>query len=350
MRSYCALYIDAGYLLAGAATRLTGTSLRGGVTVDHAMLVDRLVTQVREISGLELLRVHWYDSGARPGGVPDEEQDAIGMLPRVKIRLGRRSYSGEQKGVDLRIGLDLVNHARNRAVDVAYLVSGDDDLTEAVEEAQGLGVQVIVLAVPNAMGRPHGVARHLQREADGLELVSADTIDEVCTARTRVDTVRPAESPGASQFGEHVPTPAELAARRMAPTPPVPGKSWSTGAPAVVPRPPVLLELPSSVAPVEHPVYSSRTGQSSYLAPAFDDDHVDDVIEEVCHGVVRTWDRNASTADRAGLWDGRPSIPADLDRALLMDLSDRLKIYDIEEGMRFRLRSHFWNAVEASQP
>lgn len=344
MRSYCALYIDAGYLLAGAATRLTGTSLRGGVTVDHAALVDRLVTQVREISGLELLRVHWYDSGARPGGVPDDEQDAIGMLPRVKIRLGRRSYSGEQKGVDLRIGLDLVNHARNRAVDVAYLVSGDDDLTEAVEEAQGLGVQVIVLAVPNAMGRPHGVARHLQREADGLELVSADTIDEVCTARTRVETARPAESPGASQFGEHVPTPAELAARRMAPNPPVSGKPWSSGAPAVVPRPPVPLE------PVGHPAYSSRTGQTSYVAPEFDEDHVDEVIDEVCHRVVRTWERNASVVDRAALRDGRPSIPADLDRALLMDLSDRLKMYDIEEGMRFRLRSHFWDAVESSQP
>lgn len=350
MRSYCALYIDAGYLLAGSATRLTGTSLRGGVTVDHATLVDRLVTQVREISGLELLRVHWYDSGAKPGGVPDDEQDAIGMLPRVKIRLGRRSYSGEQKGVDLRIGLDLVNHARNRAVDVAFLVSGDDDLTEAVEEAQGLGVQVIVLAVPNAMGRPHGVARHLQREADGLELVSGDTIDEVCTARSTVEAVRSMESPGASQFGEHVPTPAELAARRMAPTPSVPGKSWSTGTPAVVPRPPTPLELPTPVHPVEQPAYSSRTGHSSYVAPAFDQDHVDEVIDEVCRGVVRTWERNASLADRTALRDGRPSIPADLDRALLMDLSDRLKTYDVEESMRFRLRSNFWNAVEASQP
>ena len=350
MRSYCALYIDAGYLLAGAATRLTGTSLRGGVTVDHATLVDRLVTQVREISGLELLRVHWYDSGAKPGGVPDDEQDAIGMLPRVKIRLGRRSYSGEQKGVDLRIGLDLVNHARNRAIDVAFLVSGDDDLTEAVEEAQGLGVQVIVLAVPNAMGRAHGVARHLQREADGLELVEANTIDDACTARTRVESVRSTESPGASQFGEHVPTPAELASRRMAPTPPVAGKTWSTGTPTVVPRPPIPLEPPTPAVPVEHPVYSSRTGQTSYLAPEFDQGHIDDVVGEVCQGVVRTWERNASVADRAALRDGRPSIPADLDRALLMDLSDRLKMYDIEEGLRFKLRSDFWTAVESSLP
>ena len=67
------------------------------------------------------------------------------MLPRVKLRLGRLSYTGEQKGVDLRIGLDLVMHARNQAVDVMYLVSGDDDLTEAVEEVQGHGIPVILL-------------------------------------------------------------------------------------------------------------------------------------------------------------------------------------------------------------
>ena len=40
MRSTCSLYIDAGYLLASAATRVTGTSLRGGIHVDYAKLVS----------------------------------------------------------------------------------------------------------------------------------------------------------------------------------------------------------------------------------------------------------------------------------------------------------------------
>ena len=39
-------------------------------------------------------------------------------------------------------------HARNQAVDVIYLVTGDDDLAEAVEEVQGHGIPVILLAVP----------------------------------------------------------------------------------------------------------------------------------------------------------------------------------------------------------
>ena len=89
------------------------------VLYDH--LVDALIEQAEETSQLPLLRVNWYDSGSR-GGLPDPFQEQIGMLPRVKLRLGRLSYSGEQKGVDLRIGLDLVMHARNQAVDMMFLV------------------------------------------------------------------------------------------------------------------------------------------------------------------------------------------------------------------------------------
>lgn len=177
MRSYCAIYVDAGYLLASSATRVSGTSLRRGVAVDHAALIGGLIEQVEADSGLPLLRVNWYDSGGRPGGMPDVHQDNIGLLPRVKLRLGRLSQSGEQKGVDLRMGLDLATYARNRVVDVIYLVSGDDDLTEAVEEAQFHGLQVVILAVPDQRGRPHAVAKNLQREADGVILIDAAVVD-----------------------------------------------------------------------------------------------------------------------------------------------------------------------------
>ena len=51
-------------------------------------------------------RIYCYD-GAR-GGVPTDEQRKIGLLPRTKIRIGRLSYAGEQKCVDLRLGLQLV--------------------------------------------------------------------------------------------------------------------------------------------------------------------------------------------------------------------------------------------------
>jgi hypothetical protein len=48
MRSTCSLYIDAGYLLAAAATRVTGTSLRAGIHVDYDALVTALVAKAEE--------------------------------------------------------------------------------------------------------------------------------------------------------------------------------------------------------------------------------------------------------------------------------------------------------------
>ncbi|WP_168583097.1 NYN domain-containing protein [Gephyromycinifex aptenodytis] len=177
MRSCCTIYVDVGYLLAAAATRVTGSSLRRGVQTDYAALIRALEAQAEADSGLPLLRVIWYDAGGRPGGMPDLSQDEIGLLPRVKLRLGRLSYTGEQKGVDVRIGLDLAIQARQRVADVVYLVSGDDDLTEAVEEAQAHGVQVILLAVPRHDGKPLAVSKHLLREVDRTLIIDPAAID-----------------------------------------------------------------------------------------------------------------------------------------------------------------------------
>ena len=58
MRSHCAVYVDVGYLLASAATRVSGTSLRSGVEVDHAQLIEAIMTQAVESSGLPVLRVN----------------------------------------------------------------------------------------------------------------------------------------------------------------------------------------------------------------------------------------------------------------------------------------------------
>lgn len=188
MRSCCAVYVDVGYLLAAAATRVTGSSLRRGVQTDYAALIEALAAQAEADSGLPLLRINWYDAGGRPGGRPDLSQDEIGLLPNVKLRLGRLSYTGEQKGVDVRIGLDLAIQARQRIADVVYLVSGDDDLTEAVEEAQGHGVQIVLLAVPRNDGKPLAAAKHLLREVDRMLVIDADAIDAA---------VRPAAIPEA---------------------------------------------------------------------------------------------------------------------------------------------------------
>lgn len=340
MRSYCAIYVDAGYLLASAATRVTGTSFRGGVTVDHAALVDGLVDQVEAASGLPLLRVNWYDSGAKPGGVPDAVQDSVGMLPRVKLRLGRLSPGGEQKGVDLRIGLDLATHGRNRVVDLVYLVSGDDDLTEAVEEAQGHGVQVILLAAPNQVGAAHNVSRHLQREADGLMVIDPAVIDA---------TVRPAS--------EGAPQAAARAGVRLSPPP-------ATVPPAAT-LPPGGTSAPAPASPTPADIAARQSQQLRRIAPTANKTgppdsptrptaeppvpglraNTDEVVDQVARGVIDAWAATAEAPDRDQLLSQRPYIPRDLDRALLVDLSTSLGVYDVDEVVRHQVRDRFWELM-----
>lgn len=317
VRSNCALYVDAGYLFAAAATRVTGTSLRNGIHVDFQSLISEMVRRSEEMSGLPMLRVHWYDSAK--DGVPDARQERIGEIPKVKLRLGRFGVDGQQKGVDLRIGLDLVTHARNGAADVFFLVSGDDDLTEAVEEAQVHGVQVIILAVPNAGERPHGVSRHLVRAADELATLSAAAID---AAVMRIERPVPA-IPNAPELiasaAEAKPTPNDMAALSRKP-------------------------VPSPTAVV---AYSSSSGGGTGLASGYEPPEThDDEIDAVVTRVLQAFAQSATSQAMADLAGNRPSIPREIDRALLTDLSDSLGVYDLRDPVRFRLRDRFWEKYE----
>ena len=319
MRSNCALYVDAGYLLAAAATRVTGTSLRNGINVEFGPMIEALIRQAKQISGLPVLRLHWYDSAKN--GVPDRQQERIGELPKVKLRLGRFGVDGQQKGVDLRIGLDLVAHARSGTAEVFFLVSGDDDLTEAVEEAQAHGVQVVVLAVPHQDGKPHAVSRHLLRAADDLSIVCPSTIDDNVI---KVEPPLPAQpAPAVTKPGPavpDVPSPSDLPARRPAmPATPAPARGSKS-----------------------RPVYSSSTDGPSVDLIAYHDEPDDEQIDQVIANVIESFRNSASVEARNALAEGRPSIPPDIDKALLVDLSDVVGTYELSDPVRVRLRSRFW--------
>ena len=300
--------MDVGYLLSAAAVRVTGTSLRNGIQVDYESLVDGLVQQAEKLSELPVLRVHWYDSAR--DGVPDLQQQLIGELSNVKLRLGRFGVEGQQKGVDLRIGLDLVTHARNGVAEVFILVSGDDDLTEAVEEAQVHGVQVFLLAVPNADDKPHGISRHLIRAADSLKIIFPETVDLTVTKIEMPPRARSmvAASPGGRLQADATPT----------------GIASRGGSDAL---------RPSSTVASSASFDSERMGPTAEFA-----EHVDSVVNKV----LTTFRRSASAEELAALTAGKPSIPRDVDKALLTDLSDRLGVVDLDEAARHKLRAQFW--------
>lgn len=329
VRSNAAVYIDAGYLLASAATRLTGSSLRRAIRPDYGLLTSGIIRQAGELAALPILRAYWYDAALATE--PDPEQRSIGMLPQVKLRLGRTGYEGQQKGVDLKMGLDMVTHARNAAIDTVILLSGDDDLTEAVDQAQMNGVEVILLAVPDGSGKPHGVSRHLHAAADRLETVDPEILDSAIIRTVLVPAASGAVAVhGAStkvpERSEDIhPSPAQVA--RPRPSPP---------------------RKPSAATASPTPVYSTATGEVR-VAPHVDYPdraEIDPVIARVVRTALDAYTASATDDQIAQLKSMRPTIPRDLDSSLLRDLSDALEMYELTDPQRFALRDEFWAAID----
>lgn len=78
-----------------------------------------------------------------------------------------------EKGIDLRLGLDLVKHTRLNLFDLAIIFSQDGDLAEAVDDAYEIATEqhrtiAIECAFPVAAGHPpqYGIRRTTNREFD----------------------------------------------------------------------------------------------------------------------------------------------------------------------------------------
>ncbi|WP_221987728.1 NYN domain-containing protein [Rhizobium laguerreae] len=60
----------------------------------------------------------------------------------------------EQKGVDMRIGLDIATHAQNGMVDRLILVTGDTDCLPAMKHARISGIQIVLITFPDRSVAP----------------------------------------------------------------------------------------------------------------------------------------------------------------------------------------------------
>jgi uncharacterized LabA/DUF88 family protein len=169
-----AAFIDAGFLFGAGSQAVFGvirprSELKLRAVPELLEVISSTVTAQSGLTDTHLLRTYWYDGA--PAYRPHPEQLEIGGLPKVKLRLGRTTASG-QKGVDGLLILDLITLAQApKGLDLAILFSGDEDLREAVRFAQGLGVTVAVAYC----GARSSVSGLLQAEADHLVLI--DTAD-----------------------------------------------------------------------------------------------------------------------------------------------------------------------------
>ncbi|RBQ21407.1 NYN domain-containing protein [Spongiactinospora rosea] len=159
----CALFVDAGYLLADGAMAVHGTRHREAVSWDYPGLLQLLTALSRERTGLPMLRCYWYEATVEGRRTP--EHDALADIPGLKLRLSR-IRPGRREGVDAQVHRDLMTLARNSAICDAVVVSGDEDLAQVVCDAQDLGIRVTVVHI--AADGNWAVSRSLRQECDDL--------------------------------------------------------------------------------------------------------------------------------------------------------------------------------------
>lgn len=180
----------------------------------HFASVAEIQTEVNRIRahpllvGQSLLRVYFYDAPPASGVLTNPMdrsavnlstspyyasnmalQQALEMQPDFALRSGETAVHGwslgskalqsltkspraiaatdlvpniEQKGVDLRIGLDIARLSLRQLVDIIVVVTGDSDMVPAFKFARREGVRVYL----DHMG--HGVKRELKAHTDAV--------------------------------------------------------------------------------------------------------------------------------------------------------------------------------------
>ena len=154
--------------------------------------IDFRALAIEMAGGQDILRTYYYDCLPHQNDPPTRQEseryaqarrfhDALRMLPRFEIRLGRLQRRGEdsqgrplyqQKRVDILLGVDMVQLAAKGHIREAVLVAGDSDFIPAVTAAKSEGVIVTLF---------HGQHCHgdLMREVDERQRFDQTFIDSV---------------------------------------------------------------------------------------------------------------------------------------------------------------------------
>lgn len=105
------------------------------------------------------------------------QQKLIGKLQQQKINITMgqlirhpdKTY--HEKGVDVRLAVEMIRFARENKYDMAYLISSDTDLVPAVEEVRAFGKEVCYVGIPK--GQSFG----LSKSANNVILLRTEEIE-----------------------------------------------------------------------------------------------------------------------------------------------------------------------------
>jgi uncharacterized LabA/DUF88 family protein len=182
-----AILLDGGYL-----TKVLSSRLKRAVTADDIVTECDRLRAIPEIDGYELLRIYYYDAfpssasvnrpvTGEPFNLGETDRfrhaqslfDQLVLKPHMALRMGRvdltpnawklkPSVSKElvaqhrpltdddfvldmgQKGVDMRIGMDMARLALRDMVRTVIVVTGDSDFVPAFKYVRREGVKVIL--------------------------------------------------------------------------------------------------------------------------------------------------------------------------------------------------------------
>lgn len=84
-------------------------------------------------------------------------------IPLASTRLTDSDFkpSFEQKGVDMRIGLDIAQYANAKSVERIVLITEDTDCVPAMKHARKTGLQIVMISLPNSR-----LAQELREHSD----------------------------------------------------------------------------------------------------------------------------------------------------------------------------------------
>jgi hypothetical protein len=229
----CALFVDAGYVLADGAMAVHGTHRRESVSWDYAGLTQFLAGLATERSGLPLLRCYWYEATVE--GRWTEEHDTLADLPGVKLRLAKMR-PGRREGVESEIHRDLTTLARNKAVTDAMVVSAEEDLAQVVADVQDLGMRVTLLHI--AVEGNGAIPRALRQECDDIAEINSAHLRPYVELISGAEPARTDEQDGGSLIVFRPATNGHGQPAGTAPYPPAPQETGNGyQAPPVYPAP-----------------------------------------------------------------------------------------------------------------
>jgi uncharacterized LabA/DUF88 family protein len=167
-----AVFVDGGYFNVAAARCLAGSGDRSNVRLNFRAMRDFLEDLGRRLSRpARLLRIYWYDGSI--DGRPSAWHLTLADEQDLKLRLGHiRGEQRRQKGVDTLLVRDLIVLAQERSISDAVLITGDEDMREAVAYAQERGVRVHLVV---ADGSPPSWT--LRQEADTVTTLMRESFE-----------------------------------------------------------------------------------------------------------------------------------------------------------------------------